>query len=100
MNQVANSMRMSKIPDDSPRPCQPGQIVPTSGVYTAVHHVHRSSHDVIAIQGEEFPPCRLCKHGVRFYIACGVPHMTHDFDLTGPVTREVKRRVKVAAKGE
>ena len=71
-----------------------GAAVPTSGIYTAVHELHRQDHEVVAIQGEEFPRCRKCKDDVRFYLACAVLHMTHDFDLTGPDTRVWGRRAK------
>lgn len=76
-----------------------GEIVPISGIYTAVHQDHREPHDVVAIRGEEFPTCRLCKAEVRFQVARVLPHMTHDFDLTGPVPRALKRRAKAAGKG-
>ena len=79
---------------------KPGQKVPTSGIYTAVHLDHRSEHDVVAIQGEEFPTCRVCKHDVRFYISRLLPHMTHDFDLTGPEETSLRSRAKAAAKGK
>ena len=77
---------------------QPGEIVPSSGIYTAVHVEHRNPHDVVAIQGEQFPTCRLCKNEVRFHIATLVPHMTHDFDLSGPAPAP-GRQARVAAKG-
>lgn len=78
------------------RPYKPGEIVPASGVYTAVHVEHRSRHEVIAVQGEEFPACRFCKMDVRFQATRLLPHMTHDFDLAGPQTRALKRRAKAA----
>ena len=88
------------MPDDSHRQAyKPGQIVPISGIYTAVHEEHRSHHEVVAIKGEEFPPCRICKDEVCFYVARPVPHMTHDFDLTGPVAHSMRRRAKAAGKG-
>ena len=89
-----------KVPDERGHASyKPGQIVPISGIYTAVHELHRQEHDVIAIRGEEFPPCRVCKDDVRFYVASPVPHMMHDFDLTGPVTRVIRHRAKAANKG-
>ena len=87
------------MPDDSSRRTyQPGQIVPTSGIYTAVHLAHRSPHEVVAIRGEEFPSCRACRDEVRFQITHLVPHMTHDFDLTGPASTGEKR-AKAAGEG-
>lgn len=88
------------MPDDSSRrEYHPGQLVPTSGVYTAVHRQHRPAHEVVAIQGEEFPVCRYCKTEVRFLIVRLVPHMTHDFDLTGPAPPEPNQRAKAAGEG-
>jgi hypothetical protein len=87
------------MPDDSSRRTyQPGQLVPTSGIYTAVHQSHRAPHEVVAIKGEEFPACRGCRDDVRFYIARLVPHMTHDFDLTGPASPR-RKRAKAAGEG-
>lgn len=82
--------------DREHRPYKPGELVPTSGIYTAVHIDHRPPHEVIAVHGEEFPICRFCKTEVRFYASRLLPHMTHDFDLAGPQTRVVKRRAKAA----
>ena len=59
-------------------------MVPISGLYSVVHQNHRADHEVLAIRGDEFPSCRVCKEEVRFMIAAVVPHMTHDFDLAGP----------------
>ncbi len=70
--------------------------MPTSGIYTAVHIDHRGAHDIVAIQGEQFPECRRCGDEVRFYIARLLPHMTHDFDLAGPDARAIRRRAKAA----
>ena len=76
---------------------KPGDAVPTSGIYTAVHIEHRADHDIVAIQGEQFPRCRRCGEDVRFLVARLLPHMTHDFDLAGPEAHMfVKRRAKAA----
>lgn len=82
--------------DRNHRSFAPGEIVPISGIYTVVHQEHRPSHEVIAIRGEEFPRCRLCKAEVRFEVVRVLPHMTHDFDLTGPPPRSLKRRARAA----
>ncbi|MGC2109022.1 MAG: hypothetical protein WA655_05855 [Candidatus Korobacteraceae bacterium] len=79
------------------RAYKPGQIVPISGVYTVVHERHREQHEVVAIRGDEFPACRVCKADVRFYVARVVPHVTHDFDLTGPGPAVLKARGKAAS---
>lgn len=78
------------------RAYKPGDTVPTSGIYSAVHAGHRQSHQVVAIQGEQFPQCRRCADEVRFHVARLLPHMTHDFDLAGPEARALKRRAKAA----
>jgi hypothetical protein len=86
-------------PEESRQAYKPGELVPTSGIYSAVHDGHRSDHEVVAIRGEEFPECRFCRDGVRFYVARLVPHMMHDFDLTGPDRAVINRRAKAAKKG-
>jgi hypothetical protein len=91
---------MKPTGDRERRAYKPGETVPTSGIYSAVHLDHRPPHEVVAIQGEEFPACRLCKTEVRFHIAHLLPHMTHDFDLTGPKLRSAKGRAKAASEGK
>lgn len=81
------------------RAYEPGEMVPISGTYTVVHLAYRSRHETIAIRGEEFPSCRICKGEVRFYVAKAIPHMTHDFDLAGPRFRVVSGRPKAKAAG-
>ena len=78
---------------------KPGQLVPISGIYNVVHIGHRPDHEVIAIRGEEFPPCRVCRADVTFYPIEAVTHMTHDFDLAGPCFRMIKGRAKAARRG-
>ena len=100
MRELDGTCQIMKLPNDGkPQAYRPGQIVPISGIYTAVHESHRPQHEVVAIRGEEFPACRLCKEEVRFHVAAPVPHMMHDFDLTGPDTRVTKHRAKAARKG-
>ena len=75
---------------------KPGDNAPVSGIYTAVHEVHRTQHEILAIRGEQFPSCRGCKDQVRFYLTAPVTHMTHDFDLTGPTGRTSQRSARAA----
>ena len=82
--------------DREHRAYRPGELVSISGIYTAVHLDHRQPHEVVAIRGEEFPLCRLCRAEVRFHVVRVLPHMMHDFDLTGPQPRALKRRAKAA----
>jgi hypothetical protein len=44
---------------------QPGNLVPDSGIYNVFHdrldgHEHAHPHQVTAIRGTHFPPCRAC----------------------------------------
>lgn len=50
---------------------KPGDIVPQSGIYDVTHdnldgHEHAHPHQVTAIRGTLFPPCRVCLEHVRF----------------------------------
>jgi hypothetical protein len=75
---------------------RPGDKVPASGIYLVVHSKHRIHHETIAIRGEEFPACRTCKSDVSFCLTREVPHVTHDFDLSGPRLRLLRCRAKAA----
>jgi hypothetical protein len=75
----------------------PGQMVPISGLYTVIHQGHRAQHEVLAVRGDEFPGCRVCKDAVRFYVSQVVPYITHDFDLAGPrLSTRKKAKAKAA----
>ena len=88
-----------KTSEDDRSAYAPGEIVPDSGIYMAVHGDHRPEHEVVAIRGEQFPFCRVCRDEVRFYVARTVPHMMHDFDLTGPRESIFKKQARAAKKG-
>jgi hypothetical protein len=90
---------MPLLEDSKLQAYKPGQVAPTSGIYTVIHQEHRPPHEVLAIRGEEFPSCRGCKDQVRFEVASPIPHMMHDFDLTGPRLQVVRRRTKAARRG-
>lgn len=62
----------------------PGDTVPESGVYKALHHRHRAPHALLGIKGENFPACRTCGARVQFELVESVPHATHDWDFAGP----------------
>ncbi len=81
-----------------PRAYKPGSMVPISGIYTVVHEYHRPNHEVLAVRGDEFPACRVCKSEVRFYVNQVIPHVTHDFDLAGPHLSLRRSRAKSAGK--
>ena len=63
---------------------QPGDTVPDSGIYDVFHdrldgHEHAHSHQVTAIGGTLFPPCRACHGHVRFQLHRKADHIeTHD----------------------
>ncbi len=51
--------------------CKPGDSVPMSGIYEAIHDKldgddHSQPHPVIAFSGRQFPACRVCVDQVRF----------------------------------
>lgn len=82
------------------RAYKPGELAPISGVYNAVHARHRSPHEVLAIRGEEFPPCRICQLEVRFHMTHVASHMTHDLDLTGLLAPEAHQKSRTKAAGK
>ena len=47
---------------------QPGDFVPRSGIYFALHSEHRVVHQVTLIEGEAFPQCRICGERVSFQL--------------------------------
>jgi hypothetical protein len=89
-----NDVSMMAQMDSEHRAYKPGQMVPISGVYIVVHELHRAQHEVLAIRGEEFPHCRVCRDGVRFLPTKVTTYVNHDFDLAGPefVVRKGKGR--------
>ena len=59
---------------------KPGDTVLTSGIYDVIHDKldgddHAHSHQVTAIAGKVFPPCRGCKGSVRFRIHQAAEHV-------------------------
>ena len=59
---------------------KPGDKVPTSGIYDVIHDKldgdeHAPPHEVTAIAGRVFPPCRGCHHGVRFRLQRPADHV-------------------------
>jgi len=63
---------------------KPGEKVPTSGIYDVIHDKldgddHAHPHQVTAITGTVFPPCRGCKGSVRFRLHQAAEHLdAHD----------------------
>jgi len=58
---------------------KPGNEVAASGIYTVVHDKnHKTQHEVTAIRGEHFPPCKNCGSDARFVLARAATHINHD----------------------
>ncbi len=69
------------------RTLRPGDTVSASGIYRVIHLQHRVPHDVLAIHGEELPPCRTCAGEVRFALVQPLSTVTDDWDLAGVTER-------------
>jgi hypothetical protein len=55
---------------------RPGNKAPQSGVYAVNHdRYHHQAHEVTLIEGETFPPCRGCGHGVTFTLVRPAVHI-------------------------
>ena len=63
---------------------KPGEKVPASGIYDVVHDKldgddHALPHQVTAIAGKVFPPCRGCHEFVRYRLHQAAEHVeTHN----------------------
>ena len=67
------------------KPLPPGETVAVSGVYRVVHAQHRPDHEVLALNGDILPGCRVCGGEVRFYLEKTIEYASHDWDLAGPL---------------
>lgn len=70
----------------------PGQMVPISGIYDVLHDSldgddHALPHQVTAIAGKVFPPCRGCHGSVRFRLHQAAEHLEehHHFESRSKV---------------
>jgi hypothetical protein len=55
---------------------KPGDTVPVSGIYKAVHgQVHHDEHEITAVTGEPFPPCNHCGQHAQFTLVMAVHHI-------------------------
>jgi hypothetical protein len=63
---------------------KPGDTVPISGIYDVNHDTldgqdHTLPHQLTAIAGEIFPPCRGCQAWVRYQLSLAAEHIEeHD----------------------
>lgn len=56
---------------------KPGMIVPESGLYQVIHdRYHSAVHEVTAIRGEVFPPCRHCGSGMGYKLVRAAKHLS------------------------
>ena len=60
---------------------KPGDDVPRSGLYEAIHHSHRENHTVSATAGAQFPSCSVCNGNVRFRFVRGAAPIEFDDDF-------------------
>jgi len=64
------------------RQYRPGDTVRQSGIYEVVHdREHRSSHEVVMVSGDKFPPCETCSDRVRFKLVRGATYIFFDQDF-------------------
>lgn len=59
---------------------KPGDAALASGIYDVIHDKldgddHAHTHQVTAVQGERFPPCRGCQDHVRFRLHQAAEHV-------------------------
>lgn len=74
---------------------RPGQRVPTSGIYKVNHDSHHTEqHEITAVKGEPFPPCRGCSRDATYTIVRAAHHLKEDPILNAalPVYRPLTRR--------
>ena len=62
---------------------KPGEKVPSSGVYRVLHAGHRDHHEATLREGERFPNCTVCDHGVRFQLVQSAKLIDRDADFVG-----------------
>jgi len=56
---------------------KPGDEVPRSGIYRAIHaKEHTKTHEVTCDYSDRFPPCGSCGEDVRFVLVLGAQHIT------------------------
>lgn len=56
---------------------KPGDNVPKSGIYKVIHDtIHKEEHEITAVIGEHFPPCKHCGLHPRFVLIRAAHHIT------------------------
>jgi hypothetical protein len=66
--------------------------VPVTGIYTASHHQHRTPHEVFAVEGEKFPPCRHCGSQATFTLLKAASEVQTDHDFSGSAEQSKKAK--------
>jgi hypothetical protein len=61
--------------------CFPGKPVTRSGIYLAFHKEHRSPHEILLLEGQEFPACNTCQNAVRYTLKQAAPYILADGDF-------------------
>ncbi len=57
---------------------KPGNEVPASGIYEVIHDKnHTARHEVTAVKGEHFPPCKNCGNDARYVLTRAATHISH-----------------------
>ena len=80
-------------------PFRPGDKVPITGIYTALHYQHRMPHEVFAAAGDTFPPCRRCGERANFTLIQAAARIETDQDFCAG-TRQRKQKVKTTSPKE
>ena len=60
---------------------KPGEAVPHSGLYEAIHRGHRADHPISIAAGALFPDCSVCGAAVRFRFLRNAPPIEFDEDF-------------------
>jgi hypothetical protein len=59
-----------------------GELVPTTGIYLAVHgDGHSGSRDGVLVGNENFPACEICGKEVRYKLERSAPYIIEDPDF-------------------
>jgi hypothetical protein len=59
-----------------------GEPVIETGIYEVMHdRSHRSTHEVVMLSGDPFPPCDTCAERVRFRLVRTAPYIFQDEDF-------------------
>ena len=61
---------------------QPGDRVPSSGIYAVLHsESHRGPHEVVMVGRDKFPKCEICGGEVNYRLVRSAPYVFEDQDF-------------------